>query len=157
LTDATTIRATMSANGRKGARMEDQGGSDPVVITIPADARFIRLVRLATSGMASLAGFDVELMDDLKIGVGEICATLIELGSGGPIEVAFYANGDRAIKVMARTDVVEGASVDEPRFALSRQILQVISDEHRIELSGDEARFELTMSAREHAADTEGA
>jgi serine/threonine-protein kinase RsbW len=138
--------------------MDDQGGPQPVVITIPAEPRFIRLVRLATSGMASLAGFDVELIDDLKIGVGEICATLIELGSGGPIEVALYANGDRTIKVEARTDVTAGASVDEPRFALSRQILQVISDEHHIELSDDVARFELTMSAREHVvADTEDA
>ena len=130
--------------------MDEQGGPQPVIITIPAEARFIRLVRLATSGMASLAGFDVELIDDLKIGVGEMCATLIELGSGGPIEVALHANGDRAIRVVARTAVVDGASVDEPRFALSRQILQVISDEHSIELSGDEAKFELTMSAREH-------
>ena len=136
--------------------MQHQADRQPVVITIPAQPPYIRLVRLATSGMASLAGFDVELIDDLKIGVGEMCATLIELGSGGPIEVALYANGDRALRIEARTDVRAGASVDEPRFALSRQILQVISDEHQIEVTGDQARFQLSMSAREHDVADDG-
>ena len=53
-----------------------------VTLTVPADVRYFRSVRLAIGGLATMVGFDIEAIDDLRIGVDELCAMAAEGGDG---------------------------------------------------------------------------
>lgn len=83
---------------------------DTVELTLPAENRHLRLVRLAASGFTADLGADIEAVEDLRLAVGEVCALLVEFAEpGGRITVTYSHDGD--------TVVVEGrcpAAADDP-------------------------------------------
>jgi len=52
--------------------------SPPIALTIPADARWLTVVRLTVSGVASRAGASYEDVDDIKVAVSEACTNAID-------------------------------------------------------------------------------
>jgi len=50
----------------------------PVSLTIPADAKWLTVVRLAVSGVASRLGASYEDVDDIKVAVSEACTNAID-------------------------------------------------------------------------------
>ena len=98
-----------------------------VTLTVPADVRFFRSVRLAIGGLATMVGFDIEAIDDLRIGVDEVCAALAEAGNGEDLRIEILAVPGEVLRVEGS---VAGGSdqPDEDRFAFSRQILSVVAD-----------------------------
>ena len=107
-------------------------------ITIAPDARLVRPVRLAMGGLASLAGFDVEAIEDLRIAVNELTATLIERGDGSDLALSLAVVGPGLIRIEGSTGL--GGTVDnEDRFDLSDQILSVVADSHGFSSDGDVA------------------
>jgi len=50
----------------------------PVALTIPAEARWLTVVRLTVSGVASRAGASYEDVDDIKVAVSEACTNAID-------------------------------------------------------------------------------
>jgi len=52
--------------------------SDPVYrLVVPAAAAFIATTRIFVAGVATIAGFDRELVDDAKLAVSEVAAAII--------------------------------------------------------------------------------
>jgi hypothetical protein len=88
------------------------------------------------SGVATTCGLPLEEVEDFRIAVDELCATLIEMGDGQPVILEFDVASDSLV-VSARTAVAVPADVDADRLSLSRQILDVVTDGHGInELDG---------------------
>ncbi len=110
-----------------------------VTLTIPADVRFFRPVRLAVGGLATLVGFDVEAIDDLRIGVDELCAALVESGDGGDLHIDVVADIGRTLRIDGSTS--RGPiEVDVDRFRFSTQILSVVSDDYGYEIGDTQVR-----------------
>jgi serine/threonine-protein kinase RsbW len=103
---------------------------DPVghiELSLPADSRYMRLARLVASGVATTSGLPMEEVEDFRIAVDELCATLIEMGDGEPVILRFDVASDTLV-VRARTAVAAPSEVDADRLSLSRQILDVVTD-----------------------------
>lgn len=100
-----------------------------ISITIAPDPRLVRPVRLAMGGLASLAGFDVEAIEDLRIAVNELTATLIERGDGSELALRLAVLDHGAIRIEGSTGLGDADPGDD-RFALSDQILSVVADDH---------------------------
>ena len=113
---------------------------------IPPDTRFIRVARLAASGVGAGAGLSINRIDDLKIAVGEVCATLIEIGGGAPITLglAYTPAGD--VRVDARVPVDDAMHPDGARFALTGQILGVIAGDAGFRRGPGSASFAFDVS-----------
>lgn len=113
-----------------------------IELSLPADARLVRLARLVASGVATAAGFDVEEVEDLRIGVDELCGALVEGGDGSPLRLHFVL-GDQEVHVNGSTGSHGIELLDEQRVSLSRQILAVVADSHAVEASDGRLRVEL--------------
>jgi serine/threonine-protein kinase RsbW len=101
-----------------------------IELRLPPDSRYMRLARLMASGVATTCGLPLEEVEDFRIAVDELCATLIEMGDGQPLRLEFELAGD-SLTVRATTADASGrAAIDEERLALSRQILDVVTDGH---------------------------
>lgn len=123
-----------------------------VTIAVPSDVRYFRSVRLAVGGLATLVGFDVEAIDDIRIGVDEMCAALLESGDGSEISFEVAAVVGASVRIVG--SVAKGTSaLDDDRFSFSRQILSVVADDFGLETGGDVVRFWLERALAPWPAD----
>jgi serine/threonine-protein kinase RsbW len=128
---------------------------DPLVgrveLSLPPDSRYTRLARLMASGVASTCGLPLEEVEDFRIAVDELCSTLIEMGDGQPIRLAFEIRAD-VLVVEGRTLAGRAPAPDDERFALSSQILDVVADGH--ELSHLDGNVEFSARKRVRGSGT---
>ena len=117
----------------------------PVELELPGDSRFMRLARLLASGVATACGLPLEEVEDFRVVVDEVCATLIEAGGGQPIRLVFCIRGELLI-VDGSTRDPGTAGPDEDRLALSRQILDVVTESHSY--TREDGRVLFTASTR---------
>jgi serine/threonine-protein kinase RsbW len=126
--------------------MTEGGAVDPrarISLELPSDTRYLRLARLMASGVATSYGLPLEEVEDFRIVVDELCATLIELGDGDPLSVTFELVDDQLV-VRGRTTATAALDTGDERLRLSVQILDVVADGH------DMSRFDgsVELSAR---------
>ena len=121
----------------EGRTMEPLGGR--VEIALPPDSRYMRLARLMASGVATTSGLPLEEVEDFRIAVDELCATLIELGDGEVVRLTFELG--QTLVVVGTTRAAPSETIDEERLTLSRQILDVVTDGHELTRDGDTVCF----------------
>jgi hypothetical protein len=118
-----------------------------IELSLPPDSRYMRLARLMASGVATTCGLPLEEVEDFRIAVDELCATLIEIGDGDPVRLAFDFTVD-AVIVEGRTTARAGRAIDEDRLNLSRQILDVVTDGHHLTTANGHASFSARKELR---------
>lgn len=123
-----------------------------MTIVIPADVQFFRPVRLAVGGLGALVGFDVEAIDDLRIGVDELCGAAHEAGDGSDIEVAITVEVGARIHV-ACSSTLGPDPIDDDRFQFSERILSVVADAYGVEAAGGTLRCWLERSLQDQQVD----
>ena len=133
------------------AAIED---ADRVEFRMPSDPRFIRVARLAASGIGAGAGLDIDRIEDLKIAVGEVCATLIEMGDGSPVTLGLGVTPSGDVRVEGHVPIGAGGRPDRARFALTAQILHVIAGGHVFEQEAEVATITFDVSPTPHTRDS---
>jgi serine/threonine-protein kinase RsbW len=123
-----------------GGPMQHETTTDRIELSLPPDSRYMRLARLMASGVATSCGLPLEEVEDFRIAVDELCATLIEMGDGQAVRLAFQLKDD-ALVVVGTTAASTQGVVDDDRLNLSRQILDVVTDGHALERSGGRLAF----------------
>ena len=96
-------------------------------LELSPDPRLLRILRLVASGVASLGEFDLAAVEEVRVAVDELGATLISASTGGPIELTFELV-DGVLCVEGRTHVGTGAELEvDP---LTDRILDVVATSH---------------------------
>jgi anti-sigma regulatory factor (Ser/Thr protein kinase) len=115
-------------------------------LIIPGAPEFLRLARLAAADAGSRAGLTYDEIDDLRIGVDELCHSVMRADGGGVVTLVFRFR-DEGIAVEG-----EGPPLDPDRESkpseLSRTIVAAVADEHDLDRDGDALRFRLFKRAR---------
>lgn len=114
----------------------------PIELTLPAAAPLVRIARLVASGVATAAEFDLDELEDLRIAVDEMCATLLEGGTGAPFTLRFEVSAG-GVDVTGTTRAGASTQLDTERSALSRQILDAVVDLHTVDQTDHELRVQL--------------
>ena len=104
-------------------------------LEISPDPQLLRILRLVASGVASLGEFDLAAVEEARVAVDELGATLIAASSGSPIRLTFELL-DGVLRVEGRTKVDTELEVDP----LTDRILDVVASRHEWESSGGAAR-----------------
>jgi histidine kinase-like protein len=111
----------------------------PVFIRLPPDPTLSRVLRLAASGIAGMAGFTVDEIEDIKIAVSEVLLALIEHGGGKSIEVQFTVEA-QSFTVRGQT-AIETFDAEHPDLILCRTVLAGVCTSHGIELVDNQAQI----------------
>ena len=115
----------------------------PVRLELPPIAAMSRVARLTATGVASMAGFTIDEIDDINVIVSEVMVALVEHGAQHTIVVTFdVTNG--CFTVRGVTDLAE-FDLDNRDLALCRTVLAAVSTEHGIEHDGVRAEIGATL------------
>ena len=115
----------------------------PIEIRVPAVAELSRVLRLAASGVASLAQRSVDDIEDIKMAVSEVFLALIEHGEGAPIDMTLsYANG--TFLITGRTEI-SSFDIDHPDLLLCRTVLAGVCADHTINVADGCAEIMATV------------
>ncbi len=147
-------------------------GTDHIDLSIPARAEFLSLARLAAGVVGARADLGLDDVEDLRLGVEELCLFLVGPSGNAPGRLAlrYGWDGERIeITCSLGSDAPGGAASDEGNAPinalhpgdsddrgvqqeLSTQILDALVDEHGASHEGDVHRAWLTMRRnRSHA------
>lgn len=120
----------------------------PIRLELPPEPALSRVARLAASGVASLAGFSVDEIEDIKVAVSEVMVALIEHGAHQPIAVVFDVVESR-FTIRGATPIAE-FDIDHPDLVLCRTVLTAVCADHGIELA--EGNAEIWASVEQSTA-----
>ena len=119
--------------------MDEPTAVGPVLLRLPPDPTLSRVLRLAASGIAGMAGFTVDEIEDITIAVSEVLLALIEHGDGQSIEVEFVVEAQE-FRVRGQT-AIESYDAEHPDLLLCRTVLAGVATQHGIELVDDRAQI----------------
>jgi serine/threonine-protein kinase RsbW len=112
-------------------------GSADVLVSVPARAEFMQLLRAVVGSIAAHLDFTYETIDDLRIAVDEACARILSV-PGEPTSLALrITRADDRIEVLVYTD---GGGDEWPpehfEESLTAKILGALVDEVAFERVG---------------------
>jgi anti-sigma regulatory factor (Ser/Thr protein kinase) len=126
-----------------------------VKLSIPAQAAFVQIARLAGSALASRLGFSIDEVDDVRIGIDELVAVAV----GGAEETATvdltFTVSEEGAQLEVRGEVAGAgappSSNGTERGAipeLTERILEVVVDEYGLDADGPRMSFWLVKQKR---------
>lgn len=124
--------------------MTERTAVGPVVLRLPPDPTLSRVLRLAASGIAGMAGFTVDEVEDIRIAVSEVLLALIEHGGGGQIEVQFAVEA-QAFTVQGQTST-QSFDAEHPDLILCRTVLAGVCASHGIDLVDGHAQISASVT-----------
>lgn len=104
-----------------------------IVVTIPAQSRFVALTRVTAASLASELDFTIDEIADMRVGADELTSLMIEWAEDhglGTVEIR-YRMTDDSLQIEAGAGSVDGAarSADPPVLdEITRQILDSVVD-----------------------------
>jgi len=116
----------------------------PIDLRLPADPSMSRVLRLAASGVASLSGFTVEEIEEIKLAVSEVLIALVEHGVGDHVDVRFVASSDE-FTVHGSTRATSAVDEHAPDLALCRAVLTDVCTEHSLTIDDEAVRIAATL------------
>jgi len=154
VTDNMNPPIATATDGRRSEAVA-RGRDGVVRLEVPADARYLRVVRLVASACAADAGFDIDDIEDVRVAADELCAGALELQPLGTIVLTFQAvQGEFTMQGTAAlaTDgpkTVDGTGGTDLRAA----ILGVVADSHSMAVSRDPSGPLVTIGFTKHHAE----
>ena len=120
--------------------------STVIRLAIPAAPEYLRLARLAAADVASRAGFSFEDIEDLRIGVDELCHLLMTPGAEEDhVQLTFTLESEAVSVEGEGPPGADRATVIQSD--LSRTIVTAVVDEHEVSRDGEVLRFRLLKRA----------
>ena len=105
---------------------------DNIFLKIPKKSEYMSTIRLTTSAVANLKGFNVDDIEDIKVIISEICTFFINIS---------YEISENNIKVEV-TDLNEGIINDDSLNDMSIMIIESLSDNYNFDLKNKKITFE---------------
>src|SRR5258708_38662054 len=137
----STVQLRPGARSR-GRAMQSTLRGEMVRLSLPASPDYVRIVRLAASGIATNLGFDVDELDDLRVAVGELVNLTLEVCKPETLEVLFTIDG-KELRVEGSAPAADGRVVELD--TLTRQILDAFLDAYTIEITDGRVSFSCTL------------
>lgn len=115
---------------------------EAVRLSLPASRDYVRVVRLTASAIATNLDFDVDELDDLRVGIGELANVALEASRpGATLEIVFTVAGSE-LHIEGTVPAEAGRVVELD--VLTRQILEGVVDDYSIEIVDGTVHFSCT-------------
>ena len=119
-----------------------------VSLTLPLDVRHASTARMVAASLAADAGFSVDEIDDLRLGINEVVSVLADeapADANARLSIEFAVSPGRVDATVARSDGAGTVELDD----LAQRILDAVID--RYEYSRGAFKITKTVAPRDDA------
>lgn len=121
--------------------------SDAVTLTLASDRRYARVARTVVASCASIEGFSVDDIDDVRLVVDTAFQTLVDLGAG-PIRIDVSCAGG-VVRMEMSTPRGQGEGWRDPRADMLGTVVSVVASEHELGEENGELVVRVTVPPRD--------
>jgi serine/threonine-protein kinase RsbW len=119
---------------------------DRIDLHVPVKAEYVSMNRLVSSSLASLMGFDIEAIDDIKVCLGEVCNQCIQLAAlqADFLAIGFLRDGDllrMEVSVEVENELDESTTSG---LEMSRLIVETLMDDFIVAQENGRVRIEMS-------------
>lgn len=119
-----------------------------IKLTIPKKSEYMSTIRLTTSALSNLNGFNVDELEDIKVIISEVCTFFINNieNSSEPLDI-MYRISDNNLSVEV-TDLNSGDISDNNRTnsEMSIMIIESLADNYNFDLENKKIIFEKCIN-----------
>ncbi|MDD2494656.1 MAG: serine/threonine protein kinase [Tissierellia bacterium] len=117
---------------------------DNIKLIIPKKSEYISTIRLTTSSLSNIDGFDIDEIEDLKVIVSEVCIFFINnvVSNEKPLEIDYLIEND--IFKIEVTDLNDGEFIVNNGInnEMCVLIIKSLSDKYKIDIENKKISFE---------------
>lgn len=121
---------------------------EKIKLTIPKKSEYMSTIRLTTSALSNLNGFNVDEIEDLKVIISEACTFFISnvKNNSEPLDIKYEVNSNKL--TVEVTDLNSG-EIDEENGTNSDMCIMIIeslSDNYNFDLENKKIIFEKSIN-----------
>ncbi|MDF2949134.1 MAG: hypothetical protein K0R07_1161 [Sedimentibacter sp.] len=121
---------------------------EKIKLTIPKKSEYMSTIRLTTSALSNLKGFNVDDLEDIKVVISEVCTFFINNvdNQSEPLDI-IYKISDNNISVEV-TDLNTGNISDNngTNSEMSVMIIESLADNYNFDLENKKIIFEKSIN-----------
>ncbi len=117
---------------------------DNILLKIPKKSEYMSTIRLTTSALANLNGFNIDEIEDIKVIISEICTFFIKsiIENTEDLEIKYQVHRDKII--VSISDLNDGQISEKINLNddMSIMIIESLSDNYNYDLNNKTISFE---------------
>jgi len=104
---------------------------DVIELTLPFKAEYVSTARLVVSSLANRIGFDIEVIEDIKVAISEVCSKIVNIGSqvADNYKVIFIISGKEIKITFCCEDTSLKCIFDSENDRLAIDIINALMDD----------------------------
>lgn len=120
---------------------------DNVKLIIPKKSEFLSTIRLTTSALSNIGGSNIDIIDDLKVLVSEVCVFLINSveNNDKPLEIEYFLEKEFVKIIVTDLNVGEININNSTSSEMCVLIIESLSDKYEIDLENKKLSFEKNL------------
>lgn len=120
---------------------------DKVKLMIPKKSEYLSTVRLTTSALSNINGFNIEAIEDIKVIVSEICVFFINniYKADNSLEIEYFIENDVFKVGVTDLNCGEITEKDKNESNMCILIIESLADKYEIDLKNNRIFFEKNI------------
>lgn len=120
---------------------------DNVKLIIPKKSEFLSTIRLTTSALSNIGGSNIDIIEDLKVLVSEVCVFLINSveNNDKPLEIEYFLEKEFVKIIVTDLNVGEININNSTSSEMCVLIIESLSDKYEIDLENKKLSFEKNL------------
>jgi len=120
---------------------------EKVKLIIPKKSEFISTIRLTTSALSNIEEFNIDIIEDLKVIVSEICVFFINNieKNEKPLEIEYFIEKDKFKVVITDLNDGEITEYNKKSSEMCMLIIESLADKYAIDLENKKLSFEKNI------------
>ncbi len=121
---------------------------EKIRLTIPKKSEYMSTIRLTTSALSNLKGFNVDEIEDLKVIISEVCTFFISNveNNSEPFDISYEVNSNNL--TVEVTDLNSGGISEENKTNsdMCIMIIESLADSYNFDLQNKKIIFEKSIN-----------
>jgi len=121
---------------------------EKINLTIPKQSEYMSTIRLTTSALANLKGFNIDGIEDLKVIISEVCSFFIKNieNNSESFEIKYIISDNNLTVEVIDLNSGEVSEIDKINSEMSIMIIESLADKYEFDLKNKKIIFEKSIN-----------